>query len=985
MAKPKISDIFPMDKWYPYSVGPQSPLGFVFGGGTPPEITFPGEPLRTKAMIALNPDFTQSYLTWSWVDIVRDEEGDSLVRWDQQIDITYGGRANSAVVDASLCAFRATNDRRFSRRNPLSPYYNQLSEFTPLWIQLDYGQGFKDKYFGFIHDFAKAWDHRSAPYVDLTARGPLHRIGKSKPLRSPLYRAMVGGVAPYAYWAIEDGSTATQFGSAVGGQPATTEVTFVIGDEEEVVVPAGHSGITGSVTSAALGLGSRINMPITPYTDTGRWLAQGAFISDDIDDGEPALEAILTNNTNIIISVSDAFDPGVAQRLFVEIFAADDSIIFIDDVLLSENLVNVPMSLVMSLTDTGASDEFTARVLDINGVTIAEVTTTGVGYFTPTIIRATTAGGTTAGPRVGVSHVGLFTDPLFDIDVDSVLIAQALEGYNGELAIPRLRRLCGEEHIPFFTAGLDENSAACGPQSTGGLLETLRVPEKVDGGTIFEYQFGIGYKSHYEYVNQAVTFTLDTTLGQIASLGSPVDNDLDFVNQWTIDRVDGSSATVISKKGESVSGLAETDLLYPGSDTVAAFEDAQLEPIAARYGRHSTVDEDRWPAVSFNLAKNPELIDDWQLFPFGGRLQALNVYEEVGITTLDQIHRGHQERWNSLKWEVTLNCSPSSVYNIMELDSLLYGRLDSDSSTLVADLDETTLTFQVDTADLTEIWTVDSAEFPLDIELYPGTGTAIASGGETIRVASVASVAKDTFTRVEVDQWGFMDTGQAWALFTVGGALADFDVNAGVGTMVVDGAGEYRVAILSDIAANRVRNPEVAVTFRTGVPNVTGGSIEPGNLLLRYVNTINYYLCRVEITTAELVNISIHKLVENVGTQLSSTITTSIAYTNQNLRVHFSAQGRTLRAKIYDPAVSLEHLVDWQVTAEDDTFLNAGVVGIRTGVAAGNLDVPITVVYDSFEVFNPQLFTANARSLNGIVKAHKAGTVVRVSDMVVIE
>lgn len=318
----------------------------------------------------------------------------------------------------------------------------------------------------------------------------------------------------------------------------------------------------------------------------------------------------------------------------------------------------------------------------------------------------------------------------------------------------------------------------------------------------------------------------------------------------------------------------------------------------------------------------------------------------------------------------------------MELDSAVYGRIDSGSSTLADDLSDSATTFLVDTEDLTELWTTDSAEFPLDIKLYPGIGTAIASGGETMRIASVASFATDTFTRTEIDQWGFMDSGQAWSLFWVGGAAADFDVAAGVGTMVVDAAAEYRVAILSDIAANRIRNAEVAVTFTpVGIANITGASIEPGNLILRYVDTINYYFCRIEITTAELVNISIHKLVNNVGTTISSIVTTSIAYTGQALRTHFTAHGRTLRAKVYDPS---RFDVEWQVTAEDDTFLEAGVVGIRTGVAAGNTNVPVTVSYDTFEVSNPQQFSVDERSLNGIVKAHKAGSIVRIADMVVI-
>src|SRR5262245_9897996 len=78
-------------------------------GGNPATTTFPGEALRTRAMIALNPDYTQEYTTWSWVDITRTTEGESIVRWEQQVSIIAGGRPNSSLVDASTCKFRAAN------------------------------------------------------------------------------------------------------------------------------------------------------------------------------------------------------------------------------------------------------------------------------------------------------------------------------------------------------------------------------------------------------------------------------------------------------------------------------------------------------------------------------------------------------------------------------------------------------------------------------------------------------------------------------------------------------------------------------------------------------------------------------------------------------------------------------------------------------------------------------------------------------------
>lgn len=980
-TKKRTVAVYPWDKWYPHGIGP---LGLQSSGGTPAEVTFPTQPLRTKAMIALAPDFTQPYWTWNWADITKDADGSSIVRWEQQIDITAGGRANSAVAEASLCQFRATNDRRFSRRNPYSPYYNQLSEYTPLWVQLDYGQGFKDKYFGFIHDFAKSWDtHRSDPYVSLTARGPLHRIGKSKPLKSPLNRASSGVTAgdtkPYAYWAMEDGEQATFFASATPGFPPLTITN------PEAAAPASSSAITGSLPLPVFSPGSAGYAEIPDYTDTGFWAQAVAVYSEDFSNPSTVLEMTIAGATSVVYLVAMMADDDNPQLIAAD--ALGDLIDFTDTVMAS-SVDGVPFYVVVTLRNnaSGTDDIATMDVITADGVQLASLSLNlGPGeYGKATVVRLHDRLETESATVDVMGHAAFYIDPAFSVAVDGVENAKAISGFDGERAIPRLRRVCREENIPFFTAGLDDDSAQCGPQTVGSLINTLRMPEKIDGGTIFEHQFGIGYKSHHEYTNQPVTLTLDASLGQILDLGSPVDNDLDFVNQWTVSRVNGSSATVAARKGEAGVTLTDNELRYESSDSVAAYDDDQLEPIAARYGRHSTVDEDRWPAISFHLATHPELIEAWQAFPFGGRLQALNVYEEVGNTTLDQIHRGHNERWNSLTWQVMLNCAPSSPYNIMELDSLTYGRLDSDSSTLVDDISDSAVSFMVDTADTSEIWTTDSAEFPLDIELYPGTGLAIASGGETMRISSVASFARDTFSRTEVDQWGFMDTGQAWALFTVGGAVADFDVSGGVGTMIVDGANEYRVAILSDIAANRVLNPEVGVTFTTGVPNVSGGAIEPGNIILRYVNTTNYYLCRVEVTTAELVTISLHKLVENAGTALTSNFTAPINYTAQALRVHCMINGSTLRAKVFDPAVTSAHLVDWQVTATDTTFQNAGVVGIRTGVASGNTDVPITVLYDSFEIYTPQIFTVNARSLNGIVKAHKAGTVVRISDMVVI-
>src|SRR5687768_11486959 len=744
-------------------------------GGSSPTTTFPEQALRTRAMIALNPDFTQEYTTWNWVDITRTVEGQSIIRWEQQVSIIYGGRPNSAVVDASTCKFRATNDKRFSRRNPLSPYYGQLSEYTPLWIQLDYGQGWKDRYFGFIHDFSKAWDRSgSNPYIDLTARGPLHRIGKSKPLKSPIHRAISGisegDYLPHGFWPAEDASGAEQIASALPNQPAVIplgEVTY------------GQTGPAGALSVITVGAGFSASFPVVRYDDTGRWAITWIM---NIPASPTADTTILTAHTTggtlptwRLFIDPDSFG-GVDQVKWVGYDASDVAQYTLPVILDGDPLFSPGTEAELygswrmwtvgaynrSVNQVGSTitidDGLTRRMRLVNGSVLVGT----VGAVTDFTV---TADAELDG--MGLGAFGVFVDPGFSPFESAAALAngEALTGYDREPAITRLRRITREERIPFFSLAIEDDSALCGPQTAGTLINALRLPELADGGTLYEHKFGLAYKSPSEFQNQSVTLTLDAALSQIKNLGSPIDNDLDFVNQWTVSRTGGSSVTVQGRKGEAGIALTDNELVYESSKQVPLATDAQLLDYASRLVAQTTVDEDRWPTIDFMLAASPELIDSWIAFVFGGRINALNVYEEVGVTTLDQIHRGHTESWNSLKWDVSLNCSPASVFNTQEVDNDDLGRVDGDSSYLALDTTDSATELIVDTLDENEIWATVQSEpddFPMDIKLYSGAGAAISSGGETMRISQIESSVRDTFTRVTANGWGTSDDAHNW-------------------------------------------------------------------------------------------------------------------------------------------------------------------------------------------------------------------------------
>lgn len=220
----------------------------------------------------------------------------------------------------------------------------------------------------------------------------------------------------------------------------------------------------------------------------------------------------------------------------------------------------------------------------------------------------------------------------------------------------------------------------------------------------------------------------------------------------------------------------------------------------------------------------------------------------------------------------------------------------------------------------------------------------------------------DTFGRTVASGWGTATDSTAkatgrvdrtWDTVTVGSGSTS--VGSGVGVHTQTTTVGYRLSVLADVAANAWRDCEVRTQFIPQLSDVTGASIQPGNLVLRYVDSSNYYLARVQITTAEAVTISIIKLEANVETGLTGAITVSgLTFAGQPLAVAFLAEGPVLAAKVWDPATGEPY--DFQATAVDDTFPSAGQVGVRTGVPASNTNVPVTVHHDNLEVRSPEAF-----------------------------
>lgn len=199
---------------------------------------------------------------------------------------------------------------------------------------------------------------------------------------------------------------------------------------------------------------------------------------------------------------------------------------------------------------------------------------------------------------------------------------------------------------------------------------------------------------------------------------------------------------------------------------------------------------------------------------------------------------------------------------------------------------------------------------------------------------------RDAFDRTVVNGWGTSPTAGAWTLHTNG---SDFAVSSGIATQSVNGTNTWREAHLADVTYADI---DVMVTWSYDTTNVTGGNLEPGNAMLRVASATSYYIARVEITTAEAIQISIHSFAD--GQLAAPVVVAGLTHSaNTQFTTRFSAEGQTLRAKVW--LASDPEPYAWQVTAHHSGIASGGV-GVRTGVALGNTNTkPIVVSYSDFQ------------------------------------
>lgn len=805
-----------------------------------------------------------------------------------------------------------------------------------------------------IPAWPQEWDHSARDtWVSIEAAGPLRRLEQSnQPVKSTLRNRIPSG-DPLAYWPMEDGALTTRPASAVpGGSPLTVRgMTFAADSSlpasDHLPTLGNSSSLRGEVPGAAAGgwhtemVYKLASMPTTERT----------MLRLDLTKAGSSVTAVRVriSTAGIRVQALDDDNNVVTFALFTNADAIAD-------------FTGVWNRLIFFSYDNGPSTFVCVGWRDVASNTNWFVNTSFSGN--PGKISAVRAEWGSDFNGMAIGHLGVWDTGGTSTTTPGVSIyAGADDGFTGEGAVARIRRIVIEEQLPLTAAGLPGESEPMGPQRIATPMNIVRECEETDGGVLVETRdvLALRYIHRGELYNRRPALVLDQAAGELAAPLAPAKRDGDVRNEVVVTRTDGASSAPARKTDGPLA--VEAIGLYDEEFTRNLARDEQTDPYAGWMLHLLTIDEARVPVVEIDLM-NPRMRPMRQQILDRLESQALLVIKNTRYSPddLKLIVEGYTEKVSTTTWRLTLNCSPASPWVVGVTDDPVLGKADTDGSVLLdaAGAADTTLTVR---ATAGSPWTTDPAEVPWDIRL----------GGEVATVTAVAQSIVDGFDRLATFGWGSAPTGQAWS--SSGGSTSDYAVSSGNARHLCSTLSIARLSVLAPAVAD-----DFDVYCKVGVVATSTGGSQFGGPAARYTDAANMYYVRAEFTTASEVILSLRKRTADVDTELASNVSGLNYSAGVLLNARFQGLGTELRGKVW-PATAPEPRT-WQVVATD-TDHSTGQVGTRSIVTGSNTNVNPTLVYDDFQVVNPQVLTVT-RAVNGVSKAHAAGTALALANPAIV-
>lgn len=696
-------------------------------------MAFPGTDLALIVELALGADLTASPSTWAWTDVT------AYVRAREGVTITRGGYDGATQAPPSTCSFTADNRTgRWSPSNPTGAWYGQIRLNTPVRVRTNESSA-SVRWTGFLSALPARWNTKETDrYVPVTGAGIFQRLQRGKtPLRSPLARAISGGLvpAPVAYWPGEDGSGSRSIAEFFGGAPmvlggtSETSMTFASdGPSGSAPLPefTNVAGVTGTVpvheTTGEWTVSHILNFPAAPSATTVlcRWYTTGTYPMWQVllATGSPDTVILKAYDTSGTEQISDSmtFGDGTTEPY-------GEWLLFFADA--AQNGANVDYEFFLYDPISGIGGGFGATE---NSITAGRVTK----YLIP-------ASALTNGMHAG--HWAVWNNAF----AGGLPFEQsAMNGYSGESVLIRVGDFNAQDHGVSIEMDAISSSVTMGPEIVGTVLDVARDLETASAGRLYEnmdptvFNSELHLKFADDLTNQDAALALDHDSRHLAPPFEPTEDDQGVRNDWTATRVGGggtgSSYRIVATTGNLTPAMVGT---YDDSVSVNVETDDQLPHQAGWRLNVGTVEGPRLSTLTLDFARNPALIADWIGVDIGSRITIANPPEGLPPDTLDLLVEGWTEYLGSHAWTVQLNCSPYQPYHVMEMaetssdTNVFLGRLAEDPKAALRAALTTTATGATNFDPNFYPWSTTADDFPLNIRM----------GGEVITLSGISSSA----------------------------------------------------------------------------------------------------------------------------------------------------------------------------------------------------------------------------------------------------
>lgn len=692
-----------------------------------------GGPLNVRIRIAFGATVTDNPNTWAWTDVT------AWWHVPDPVEIAWGRSPDAEQAETATMRLTLKNTGgQFTPFDPRSPNWPHVVSWTPITYDIDLGDGiWRNRFSGFVRRWPVGWPAGSSKtaLAVINCVGVLGRIGRGKPpTRSPMRRTLLAS-RPVAYYPFEDGGDATQGASALPGHPpATVHGTVEFEQVKDPFYTAGGQQNYGTLPLPNLNKGGSLSVVLPAEAVTAisnQWAIQ---VTAEVD--------LNTANTDIVLL--DWLTPGgtyVRWQLWLQYSGSDTFLTAYTAAGPQPHLVT-EIGAVASF----ASHRVTAEQVGTNIVVKyfesldaprAEVTVPGT-LAPPTSITTNTVRATstarmlfghlvvwpTADPSVPMQHT---------IDSYNQIVLRTERAFEFEAAHLRLARLCAEDGVrtTMPAVALNDDVTRLGRQAAGTAIELYQQCETTDLGLLFEEGFGLGYLPRASRYNRPVAITIDAAQRQLGMPFTPVEEDPQQRNVWTVTRAGGSSAVAADRDAVARQGEIE------GSATIMVSNDAVLADHAEWRLRQTSVKEPRYSEVSIDLGAHRELAAAWASCRPGSRIQVINPPPQNPPGVVDQLIVGGRETFRGRRsWKASMNVVPARPWNVAQADGEQRVPSDSTNLTTAFVVGAGSFTASGDSDWVTGNTSTNPTDFPMEVTV----------GAERVRVSAISGTGAQVFT-----------------------------------------------------------------------------------------------------------------------------------------------------------------------------------------------------------------------------------------------